>query len=179
MTNQRRRPVKSATIAIVIQRNSARIHTEGATPERLAKGDVRIVQRIDANGHLTNVQRTVTQGLVEQLALAGELGENVPRLLAAAEWFIEQGELSQLRGRMVRSQLVREAQYSAPLKREIAVARSNLVSCYDWVGIDAFNALYDALIWEILPRGPDRRALFRSALHGLARALNAKNPPIE
>jgi hypothetical protein len=175
----RRRPVRSATVEVVIQRNSARIRTDGATPERMAKGDVRIVQRLDANGHLTYVHRSVTQGLVEQLSLAGELGENVPRLLAASEWFIEQGEIAELRGRLVRSQLVRQVEDPGALKADVAAARSNLVKSYDWIGVDAFNALYDALIWEILPRGPDRRALFRSALHALARALNAKNPPIE
>ena len=124
------------------------------------------------------VVRSITHSLVEQLSAAGELGENVPRLQAAAEWFLEQGDLAHLRGRLVQSQLGGEV-VERGLPVEWQSARQALARAYDWIGGDAFNVLYDTLIWEIELRGPNRRALFRAALHALDRALraNAESPP--
>jgi hypothetical protein len=36
--------------------------------------------------------------------------------------------------------------------------------------------LYDVLVWNNQLRGPERRAMFRMALHGLSQALDAKKP---
>jgi hypothetical protein len=127
-------------------------------------------------GRRTHVVRSVTRLLTEQLRLAGDIGENVPRLLAAAEWFMEQGDVAQLRGRLVQSQLAGTSTAPASPAAELAIARGNLARAYDLIGVDGFNALYDTLIWEVEPRGYARRALFRAALHALAQILNAKKP---
>jgi hypothetical protein len=129
------------------------------TPERMAKGDV--VGR-----------RSLTPGVLEQLAAAGDLGENIPRLLAAAEWFMEQAELAQVRGRLVVSQLMTRLPSSAPAGK--TRARELLLRSYDWLGHDSWNMLFDTLVWQNEPRGPERRALFRAALHALSQALDAK-----
>ncbi len=125
------------------------------TAERIAKGDV-------------VGQRSLTPGVLEQLAAAGDLGENVPALVAAAEWFMEQAELSQVRGRMVVSQLMTRLPSSAPAGK--TQARLMLLRSYGW------NVLYDVLVWNNQLRGPERRAMFRMALHGLSQALDAKKP---
>jgi len=131
------------------------------TAERIAKGDV-------------VGQRSLTPGVLEQLAAAGDLGENVPALVAAAEWFMEQAELSQVRGRMVVSQLMTRLPSSAPAGK--TQARLMLLRSYDWLGHDGWNVLYDVLVWNNQLRGPERRAMFRMALHGLSQALDAKKP---
>jgi hypothetical protein len=127
----------------------------------MAKGDV-------------SGQRSLTPGVLEQLAAAGDLGENIPQLVAAAEWFMEQAELAQVRGRLVVSQLTTRLPVSAPAGK--TQARLLLLRSYDWLGHDGWNVLYDVLVWNTSLRGPERRAMFRMALHGLAQALNAKKP---
>src|SRR3954447_17949236 len=89
-----RRRVRAATVDLVAQ-DGVLVPLPGLMPtlERLAKGDV-------------VGQRSLTPGILEQLALAGDLGENVQQLVQAAEWFMEQTELAQVRGRMVTSQLM-------------------------------------------------------------------------
>lgn len=172
----RRGRVRGATVDLVSDGTTLREQRVEPTAERQAKGDLETVYRRNQQGNLTRITRSVTPGLVEQLALAGELGENVPRLLAAAQWFMEQADLAQLRGRFVHSQLVNRDVFQA-LSPEGRVARGNLVRAYDLLGADCWAVIFDSLVWEVMPRGPDRRALFRAALHALAQALNAENPP--
>lgn len=143
----------------------ARSATVAPTAERLRHGDVRQVTLWDETGRPVMVQRSIN--LVEQLAAAGELGANIPRLEAAADWFIERGERAALRGRMVRSQLVAQEGVLQSTS-EMMAARLDLAHAYDRIGGDAFNVLFDTLVWDLPPRGPDRRALFRAALHALA-----------
>jgi hypothetical protein len=133
----------------------ARAVTVAPTSERLAHGDVRTATLWDETGKPVIIQRSLN--LVEQLALAGELGDDVARLVAAADWFIERAERAQLRGRMVRSQIARISVLE-PLD-EMTRARSDLAHAYDAIGADCWGAAYDALVWDIEPRGPDRRAL--------------------
>ena len=142
----------------------ARAATVQPTAERMAHGDVRSVLLFDETGKPVTVRRSVN--IVEQLALAGDLGDDAARLLAAADWFIERGERAQLRGRLVKSQLV-PGLLEAP--DAMTEARLDLAHAYDAIGGDAFNVLFDVLVWDIAPRGPDRRALFRAGLYGLAR----------
>jgi hypothetical protein len=178
MPPYRRKAVRAEIVEVMQQGGVLRVRQDTPTPERLAKGDLRVVQRLDANGHLMSVPRAVTPVLIAQLQLAGDRGENIVQLQAAAEWFIEQGENAQMRGRMVHSQLVSSMRGTEirPLAEDVRIARINLARIYDVLGFDGFGMLYDVLFWEIEPRGPLRAALFRAALHALARALNAKNP---
>jgi hypothetical protein len=46
----------------------------------------------------------------------------------------------------------------------VRIARTNLVHAYDRVGPDCFNICMGVPYWELEPRGPDLRALFRVAL---------------
>jgi hypothetical protein len=71
------------------------------TPERMAKGDM-------------VGQRSLTPGVLEQLAAAGDLGENIPALVTAAEWFMEQAELAPGARRLVMSQLMTRLPASTP-----------------------------------------------------------------
>jgi hypothetical protein len=160
MAAYRRKPVRAATVELVWQdgRYVASL-TTAPTPERIAKGDLL-------------GRRSLTPGVLEQVAAAGDLGENIPLLVSAAEWFMEQADLAQVRGRIVVSQLVTQLPASAPAEK--GRARQLLLRSYDWLGHDAFNILFDVLAWNSDLRGPERRAMFRMALHSLAQALNAK-----
>lgn len=157
-----RRRVRAATVDL-ISRDGELIPLPGVqpTPERMAKGDV-------VGG------RSLTPGVLEQLVAAGDLGENIPLLITAAEWFMEQAELSQVRGRLVVSQLMTRLPASAPIGK--TTARQLLLRSYDWLGHDGWNVLYDVLVWNTELRGTERRAMFRMALHALSQALNAKKP---
>jgi hypothetical protein len=157
-----RHRVRAATVDLVLLEGNL-VPAPGIhpTPERMAKGDV--VGR-----------RSLTPGVLEQLAAAGDLGENIPELVIAAEWFMEQAELSGVRGRLVVSQLMTKLPSSAPAGKTLA--RQHLLRSYDWLGHDGWNILYDALVWNSDLRGPERRAMFRMALHALSQALSAKKP---
>jgi len=111
--------------------------------------------------------------IAEQLAIAGDFGDDTARLLAAAQWFDQQADVAQLRGRMVRSQLAYAADAATIDKSEMATARLALARVYDVLGPDAFNCVYDTLVWTIEPRGP-RKQLLRAALYALARWLERK-----
>jgi len=167
---------RTATVEVMITTEGVVVvppRRAGPTPERLAHGGIRLVRLFDAEGNVVMVQRSIS--LIERLALAGELGDEMIGMLAAAEWFCQLGEEAQLRGRMVRSQLAKPE----PTDRvEIVQARIALARIYDAIGADGFNALFDVLVWDIEPRGPDRKALLRAALHALMRwhGRNAKNP---
>lgn len=162
-----RRRVEGARVQLVRTEAGlvARAATVAPTAERLAHGDVRTATLWDETGRPVVIRRSLN--LVEQLALAGHLGDDVARLISAADWFTERAERAQLRGRMVRSQIARISVLE-PLD-EMARARSDLAHAYDAIGGDCWGVAYDALVWDIEPRGPDRRALFRAALYALAR----------
>lgn len=138
-----------------------------ATPERVARGDLQAVTLFDEVGRPVVVQRATS--IAERLAQIGELGDEVVRLLAAAEWFGELGTVAQLRGRLIQSQLAHARGTMGEPIEAFRAARLELAHVYDVLGADAFNVLYDVLIWDMEPRGADRRALFRAALYVLAR----------
>jgi hypothetical protein len=158
MPAYRRKPVRAQMIAL-LSRNGELVATppDGPTPERIAKGDV---------GH-----RPLPPGVLEEIAAAGELGEDVRQLAAAAEWFVEQGFLAQVRGRSVVSQLVTELPVGASADK--VRARRLLARACSLLGHDGWAILLDVLIWESPIRGPERRALFRMGLRALSRALTA------
>lgn len=139
------------------------------TEERIAQGNLQSRVMQDDYGRRVTVRRSLS--LPEQLAQAGEFGDDVARLLGAAEWFCCCGIEAQLRGRLVRSQLMIAANDILPSKQ--VAARVSLARVYDAIGGDAFNCLLDTLLWEIPPRGPERKALLRAALYSLARVLKA------
>jgi hypothetical protein len=139
------------------------------TAERSAHGDLHTVMVFDELGRPVMVQRSLS--LAERLAQLGELGDDVARLLRAAEWFSEKGALAHLRGRLIQSQLVQLEGFVADAGDGFTGARIELAHVYDVLGADSFNVLYDVLIWDIEPRGADRRALLRAALYALARWL--------
>lgn len=167
----RRKPVRADRVELVYEGEVLRLNNMKPTPERMAKGDVRVVHRHDDQGRVVTLQRAVTVILTEQLELAGEVGENVPRLLTAAEWFIEQLDAAKLTGRLVHSQLVQRQRADVVADATRRIARQNLLRCYDVLGVDAFSVMFDVLGHEIAPQGPMRRALFRAGLHALAQAL--------
>ena len=162
MVAYRRKPVRAQTIDLVWSEGRyIPSRANVPTPERMAKGD--IVGR-----------RSVMPVVLEQIAAAGDLGENILALVAAAEWFMEQADLSQVRGRLVVSQLMTQLPAATPASK--TRARELLLRSYDWLGHDGWNILYDVLVWHSEIRGPERTAMFRMALHALAKGLNAKNP---
>jgi hypothetical protein len=112
---------------------------------------------------------------VECLATAGELGDDVARLLAAASWFAEQANRARVRGRLSASSLV--SQQDAVVVD--AHARTALAQATDALGYDAWNALVTCIVWEISPAHELDKALLRAALTALStwlRSSNTKNP---
>ena len=166
-----RRRVRAATVTMV--RTAAGLVPEDNSPtlERQRHGDLRIIRRIDDFGREVVVRKSLS--IAEQLALAGDFGDDTARLLTAAQWFDQQAEAAQLRGRMVKSQLACAADAATVDKGEAATARLALARAYHAVGPDLFNVIHDAITWAIEPRGP-RKALFRAGLYGLARWLERK-----
>jgi hypothetical protein len=160
MAAYRRKPVRAARAELVWRdgRCIATVPTVGPTPERLAKGDV--VGR-----------RALQRNVIEEIGDAGELGEDVAQLAAAAEWFTTQAHLAQVRGRMVYSQLVTELPTSASAEK--VRARQLLARACGVLGHDAWSILSDTLVWDSPIRGPERRAMFRMALRALSKALTA------
>ena len=165
------RRVRAATVTLVHTQNGLVPQETGPTPERQRHGDLRIIRRIDDFGREVVVRKSLS--IAEQLAIAGDFGDDTARLLAAAQWFDQQADVAQLRGRMVRSQLAYAADAATIDKSEMATARLALARVYDVLGPDAFNAVYDTLVWTIEPRGP-RKQLLRAALYALARWLERK-----
>lgn len=167
----RSRRVRAATITLVKTANGLVPQENGPTPERQRHGDLRVVRRIDDFGREVMVRKSLS--IAEQLAIAGDFGDDVARLLAAAEWFDHQAEAAQLRGRLVSSQLAYAVDAATVDHSEAAQARLALARAYDTLGPDAFNAVYDCITWAIEPRGP-RKQLLRAALYALARWLEGK-----
>jgi hypothetical protein len=159
------RRVRAATVTLVHTQNGLVPQETGPTPERQRHGDLRIIRRIDDFGREVVVRKS--------LSIAGDFGDDTARLLAAAQWFDQQADVAQLRGRMVRSQLAYAADAATIDKSEMATARLALARVYDVLGPDAFNCVYDTLVWTIEPRGP-RKQLLRAALYALARWLERK-----
>lgn len=112
------------------------------TAERIAQGDVEIA-----------AGRARARSQVEQLAIAGELGEATASLLPAATWFGQIGEVAELR-------LLNGASERAQAARRV------LARLYDVLGADALSVLIDVLVFDLPAAG--RVPLLRSALHGLA-----------
>lgn len=160
------RRVRAATITLVRTENGLVPQDNGPTQERQRHGDLRITRRVDDWGHEVVVRKSLS--IAEQLAIAGDFGDDTARLLAAAQWFDQQAETAQLRGRMVRSQLACASEAASVDTGEVASARLALARAYDAVGPDGFNAIYDTIVWAIEPRGP-RKQLLRVALYALAR----------
>jgi hypothetical protein len=159
MTGYKRRAVRN-TIELVWERRSGQYIAPapvGATAERIAKGDI-------VGG------RVLPRNVLEEIAAAGDVGEDVAALAAAGEWFAEMAHLAQVRGRLVYSQLVTELPISASAEK--ARARHLLARVCTMLGHDAWNVLFDALIWESVVRGAERKAMFRMALRALSRILS-------
>ena len=178
MPPYRRKAVRAEIVEVMQQGGVLRVRQDTPTPERLAKGDLRVVQRLDANGHLMSVPRAVTPVLIAQAQFAGDRGENIVQLQAAAEWFIEQGENAQMRGRMVHSQAVSSMRGTEirPLAEDVRIARINLARIYDVLGFDGFGMLYDVLFWEIEPLGSAARGAVPRGAACAGPGAERKNP---
>lgn len=127
------------------------------------------------NGGLTVVAAVPVRVLtpIEVIAREGHLGDEVARMLAAAEWFAEMGRRGRLRGRMSHSPLVGPE----PPTPQMGTARRSLARAYDAIGADCWSSLLQAVVWEVMP-APSQRPLLRAALHSLAVWLEAQKNPL-
>jgi hypothetical protein len=124
------------------------------------------------------VVKTVIPGRMltplEVMAHAGELGDEVAKLLGAAAWFGEMATTGNLRGRLSRSSFT---EADATRASEQAAALHQLAHAYDAIGPDSWNVLVNCVVWENPPTAT-QQPLLRAALHGLAswRQRHKKTP---